>query len=99
MSRISKRLRGKIEAALETLVALLDEVDGDVELEPEQDCCVAADDNPSPYPSALGPLYFIAAGQIDDDEPSLGAPESSIDEQRGWARGGDADREIDQQAA
>jgi hypothetical protein len=36
--------RAAIEAKIEELIALLDDLDGDADLEPEQDMCAAGDD-------------------------------------------------------
>lgn len=42
--RVAAFDRAAIEATIEELIAMLDEIDGDPDLEPEEDMCVAGDD-------------------------------------------------------
>lgn len=45
---IRKLTRHELEAVTERLIERLDEIDGDVDLEPEEDCCSAGDDGCGP---------------------------------------------------
>ena len=45
---IRKLTRHELEAVTERLIERLDEIDGDVDLEPEEDCCAAGDDGCGP---------------------------------------------------
>jgi hypothetical protein len=103
-------MRSLIEDAVESLLLLLDEIDGDADIEEDDPPEDAGDAEPSL--GAPGPAYFAsqthwAQGRGDDledehdgrepdvdDEPSLGS--GSIHNQECWAIGGDDDRELDE---
>src|SRR3546814_14710174 len=53
--------RAFVEGEIERLIALLDRLDGDPDLELEEDCCEAHDDGPRPW-------FFADAGPGDPDD-------------------------------
>jgi len=59
--------RQRLEQAIERAIALLDAMDGDCDLEPDYE-------DPEQVPSTVYgfDVRGINAGQLDDDEPSLG---------------------------
>ncbi len=56
--------RQAIEGAIETLIALLDAIDGDPDLEPETDMCSAGDDGCGPV-WRMGELHW---GSVWDEQ-------------------------------
>lgn len=105
------RLRDKVERAVERLVAILDDLDGDPDVEDEQ-----GDDEPEEDDRNLGWTssmrqegrhwlgsrdtgYRWASDDVErddaDHEPTLGAPERQSGSQVHWAAGGKDDREDD----
>jgi hypothetical protein len=66
MSGVPSETRAAIEKAIESLIAVLDAMDGDPDLEPEEDRCAAYDDNPRPLPI---PFACWGPGDPDDAEP------------------------------
>lgn len=62
--------RDQIEDLVENLIDLLDQLDPDRDLEPDDfDCCEAYDDRPGPVPLGCSdPQFAFAAGDPDDAE-------------------------------
>lgn len=57
---LRRRVRAAVEALLEQaerLIAALDALDGDCDLEPEEDCCDARDDDPARGDRASGAVW------------------------------------------
>ncbi|TCH97633.1 hypothetical protein EJV46_16065 [Roseococcus sp. SYP-B2431] len=75
-----RRRREAIEALIDRAIAALDVLDGDCDLEEEQDCCEAADDDLSRFPCRQRQNDH-GAGTLEDAEPDeddLGANEDEF---------------------
>lgn len=86
----ARALRKRTEAAIEALVALLDELDIDPDLEPDEDAEDGGDDEPSlgaPEVGLSGGLYYHEAAR---PLVRTGTPRRS---QLSWSAGGYDDRE------
>ena len=96
-----RQLRRKVEAAVDRLLAILDDLDGDPEAEPWLGTTEANVITPQ-WPRGTADDREQDAGdsaEIEDEhgdtadlEPSLGAPENPHDQRR-WAAGGRSDIE------
>lgn len=85
--KLTRQHRAAIEDQIEALIAMLDALDGDPDLEPEDDVCAARDDG-------CGPFYVQGRrlwGSIDED-PGVLRPIYGSDQTAGPINYADASR-------
>jgi len=88
--------RPAVEAAIEQLIARLDELDGDPDREPDnEDACDAEDFSRAPGFAVLNIGDADDAEQNGDDEPSLGSLHDHWANQSRWGVGATSDLEQD----
>lgn len=76
---LTREQRATIARQIETLIDLLDHADGDTDLEPEEDRCLAGDDGCAPVHDILGKLAW---GSPDEDRGRL-IPRYAVDQTTG----------------
>jgi len=86
---LSREQRAAIAREIETLIDLLDHADGDPDLEPEDDRCLAGDDGCAPCYDQLGKLMW---GTAEEDLGRL-APVYGVDQTAGPINYREASRE------